>query len=103
MLFNSFEFAVFFPIVTAAYFVTPSRARWATLLAASALFYAALIPVYLLVLAGMIVIDYAAGVLIERSHGTVQRWMLGVSLASNLGILGVFKYYDFFVTTASSS
>lgn len=39
MLFNSSAFAVFFPVVTAAYFLAPGRFRWAILLGASSIFY----------------------------------------------------------------
>lgn len=45
MLFNSFAFAVFFPVVPAAYFLTPHRLRWVPLLVASCVFYMAFIPV----------------------------------------------------------
>lgn len=98
MLFNSPEFAIFFPIVTLLYFLTPHRLRWLTLLLASCVFYAVFIPVYLLVLFGMIIVDYVAGLVIERSTGPRRRAMLTVSLVANVGVLAVFKYYNFFVT-----
>ena len=50
MLFNSSAFAIFFPVVTAGYFILPHRFRWAWLLAASCLFYMYFIPVYILIL-----------------------------------------------------
>ncbi len=46
MLFNSFHFLVFFPVVTALYFALPHRMRWTLLLAASCYFYMAFIPIY---------------------------------------------------------
>ena len=92
MLFNSSEFAVFFPVVTLLYFATPHRLRWLTLLVASGVFYAAFIPSYLAILAGMILIDYAAGLMIERAAGRARLAMLVASLAANLGVLAVFKY-----------
>ena len=50
MLFNSLTFALFFPIVTTLYFLTPHRWRWLLLLVASSIFYMAFVPVYILIL-----------------------------------------------------
>lgn len=69
MLFNSIEFLLFFPLVTALYFLFPHRARWALLLAASCIFYMAFKPIYILTLLFTIGIDYAAGILIEDAPG----------------------------------
>lgn len=96
MLFNSLAFLLFFPVTTAIYFALPHRARWAWLLACSAFFYACFIPKYLLVLLAVIVIDYIAGIGIESSSGRKRKVLLGLSLGANLGILGTFKYFDFF-------
>ena len=95
MLFNSLSFVVFFPIVALLYFGLPQRFRWIHLLAASCVFYASFIPAYLLVLAFLIVVDYLAGLLIERSTGTTRKTWLGLSIVANLLTLAVFKYYDF--------
>jgi D-alanyl-lipoteichoic acid acyltransferase DltB (MBOAT superfamily) len=95
MLFNSIEFLIFFPVVTTAYFLLPHEARWVLLLAASALFYMAFVPAYVLILLFTITIDYAAGLLIERSTGARRKAYLVASLVSNVGILAFFKYADF--------
>jgi D-alanyl-lipoteichoic acid acyltransferase DltB (MBOAT superfamily) len=95
MLFNSIEFLFFFPIVTALYFWLPQRFRWFMLLAASCYFYMAFVPVYILILGGTIVIDYFAGIYIEKLSGKKRRWLLIISLISNIGVLAVFKYYNF--------
>jgi D-alanyl-lipoteichoic acid acyltransferase DltB (MBOAT superfamily) len=58
-------------------------------------FYAAFIPAYLLILLFMIHIDYAAGILIERTGGARRRGYLVVSLDANVGLLAVFKYFNF--------
>jgi D-alanyl-lipoteichoic acid acyltransferase DltB (MBOAT superfamily) len=97
MLFNSIEFLFFFPTVVLAYFLLPHRFRWILLLAASCFFYASFIPKYILILAGTIVIDYFAGIWIEGSEGTRRRLFLNLSIISNLGILAIFKYYNFFI------
>jgi D-alanyl-lipoteichoic acid acyltransferase DltB (MBOAT superfamily) len=95
MLFNSLSFLVFFPVTTLLYFLLPHRARWVHLLLCSALFYAAFVPAYLLILLFMIVVDYAAGILIERAAGGRRRAWLVLSLLANVGILAVFKYLGF--------
>ncbi|MES2388183.1 MAG: MBOAT family O-acyltransferase [Bacteroidota bacterium] len=94
MLFNSLEYALFFPAVILLYFGLPYRFRPAMLLAASCLFYMAFVPVYILILGFTIVIDYIAGILIEGSRGQKRKWMLVLSLAANIGVLAVFKYYN---------
>ncbi len=61
MLFNSWQFAIYFIGVTAAYFALPYRMRWVLLLGASCYFYMAFIPVYILILLFTILIDYGSG------------------------------------------
>jgi D-alanyl-lipoteichoic acid acyltransferase DltB (MBOAT superfamily) len=95
MLFNSIEFFAFFPLVTTLYFVVPHRWRWALLLAASACFYMAFVPIYILILGFTIAVDYGAGILIERASGARRRAWLVMSLAANIGVLAVFKYWNF--------
>ena len=95
MLFNSFTFLIFFPVVATIYFVVPQRFRWAWLLAASCYFYMAFIPVYILILFFTIGIDYVAGILIENAEGRRRKWYLVVSIFANVGVLAVFKYFNF--------
>jgi D-alanyl-lipoteichoic acid acyltransferase DltB (MBOAT superfamily) len=96
MLFNSVQFILFFPLVTALYFLTPCRFRWLLLLAASCIFYMVFIPIYILILAFTILIDYWAGLCIEKALGKRRKWFLVLSLAANVGVLAFFKYYNFF-------
>ncbi|GAB2781047.1 MBOAT family protein [Rhabdobacter roseus] len=96
MLFNSIQFLIFFAVVTLAYFSLSWRGRWMLLLAASCYFYMVFKPIYLLVLFGTIVIDYFAGIWIEKASDQRRRKaLLVISLISNIGILAFFKYYDF--------
>jgi len=95
MLFNSFTFLIFFPVVVTIYFVLPHRFRWAWLLAASSYFYMAFIPVYILILFFTIGIDYAAGILIENASGPRRKSFLVMSIIANVGVLAVFKYFNF--------
>src|SRR4051812_239989 len=98
MLFNSFEFILFFPVVILLYFFLPHKFRWLHLLIASCYFYMAFIPYYILILGGTIVIDYFAGILIEGSSDARKRKLfLIMSLFANIGVLAVFKYYNFFI------
>lgn len=96
MLFNSFHFAFFFVFVTTLYFILPYKFRWLLLLISSCYFYMAFVPVYILILGFTIVIDYFAGIYIEKSHGKQRKLLLILSLVANIGILAVFKYYNFF-------
>ncbi|MGN6616760.1 MAG: MBOAT family O-acyltransferase [Ilyomonas sp.] len=97
MLFNSFEFLIFFPVVTILFFVLPHKYRWFLLLVASCIFYMYFIPIYILILLGTIVIDYIAGIQIEKAPGRRRKLFLILSLVVNIGILAVFKYYNFFI------
>ncbi len=96
MLFNSLQFLIFFPIVTAAYFSLPHHWRWLLLLLASCWFYMSFVPAYILILAITIVVDYIAGIWIERSDGRRKKLFLILSILANVGVLATFKYYEFF-------
>lgn len=65
------------------------------LLAASCYFYMAFIPVYILILGFTIVVDYFAGILLENTEGKKRKYWLIASLVANIGVLAVFKYYNF--------
>jgi alginate O-acetyltransferase complex protein AlgI len=97
MLFNSFQFLFFFPIVVILFFLLPHKYRWFHLLAASCYFYMAFIPVYILILFLTIIIDYYAGIMIEKSTGKKRKQYLTLSLISNISILVIFKYFNFFI------
>ncbi len=99
MLFNSLQFALFFPIVTLLYFALPHRWRGTMLLLASCVFYMAFVPAYIAVLAVTILIDYVAGLRIEATAGPRRRLWLVLSIASTCAVLFVFKYFDFFNDT----
>ena len=99
MLFNSISYLVFLPVIIAVYYILPYRFRWFWLLAASCYFYMVFVPVYILILATTIVFDYAAGLLIEKSEGKRKKAWLILSLGANIGVLCIFKYYNFFIVT----
>lgn len=95
MLFNSLSFLVFFPVVTGLYFLLPHKYRWLLLLLASCYFYMAFVPVYILILGFTIIVDYFAGIYIEKLSGKQRKWALIASLFANIGVLAVFKYWNF--------
>jgi alginate O-acetyltransferase complex protein AlgI len=95
MLFNSFHFVFFFIVVTTTYFLIPHKFRWILLLASSCYFYMAFIPIYIFILAFTIVIDYFAGIWLEKSNGKIRKYYLIASIIANIGVLAIFKYYNF--------
>lgn len=97
MLFNSFQFLLFFPIVTLIYFLLPHKYRWFHLLVASCVFYMFFIPAYILILFITIFIDYFAGIWIEKStnQGKKKTYLI-LSIISTCLFLFIFKYFNFF-------
>jgi alginate O-acetyltransferase complex protein AlgI len=95
MLFNSIEFAFFFPTVVAIFYALPQRWRVHFLLAVSCVFYMAFIPAYIAILSVTIVIDYVAGIYIERVAGRRKKALLILSIVSTCTVLAVFKYMNF--------
>jgi len=95
MLFNSLHFVFFFIIVTSLYFALPYNRRWLLLLLSSCYFYMAFVPIYILILGFTIVIDYFAGRYIENADGKRRKLFLIFSLVANIGVLAIFKYYNF--------
>jgi alginate O-acetyltransferase complex protein AlgI len=96
MLFNSIPFLIFFPVVTLLFFLLPHKIRWFLLLAASCFFYMFFKPEYILILAFTIVIDYFAGIFLEEEPDDQRkRRYLILSFVANIGVLAVFKYFNF--------
>jgi len=97
MLFNSFPFLIFFPIVIILYFALPHRSRWALLLLASYLFYMCARPEYILIIIFFTLVSYYASIQMGKySLKSKRKKILILSLVINLGVLFVFKYFDFF-------
>ncbi|MBV8896031.1 MAG: MBOAT family protein [Acidobacteriaceae bacterium] len=95
MLFNSLAYAAFLPVVLAGYFVLPHRWRTVWLLAASCVFYMVYKPVYIVVLGGLITIDYTAGLCIERASRRWAKCFFWISISATIAVLGIFKYSNF--------
>lgn len=99
MLFNSLEFALYFPIVVALYFALPVRWRTLLLLVASCTFYMAFVPAYILILMVTILIDYFAGLYLEKTQGRTRFNIMVVSIVATCLVLFVFKYFNFAVNS----
>lgn len=101
MTFNSLEFLVFLPIVFVLYWFVFRKREWQNLLivTASYVFYGWWDWRFLLLIALTSVCSYGSGLLIEHYQGRrkLQRLVSASNIVLNLGILGVFKYYNFFV------
>ena len=96
MLFNSVEFLIFFVLTTVLFFLLPQKTRWILLLLASCVFYMFFKAIYILILAFTIVIDFYAGLKIDSaSNQRTRKKYLILSLIANIGILAVFKYFNF--------
>ncbi|MBR0047401.1 MAG: MBOAT family protein [Bacteroidaceae bacterium] len=98
MLFNSFEFLVFFPLVCIVYFLLKDN-RWRIpfLLIASYYFYMNWKPVYAVLIMTSTMLTYLCGLLVEKHAGNKpkQKAFLVTSLVINFAILFVFKYFNF--------
>lgn len=103
MSFNSVHFFIFFPLVTLIYFIIPRRIRWIWLLFSSYYFYMSWNPKYLLLLALSTIVTYLSGLLIDSSNSIkdgrkskqLKSFWLILSFIINLGILFLFKYFNF--------
>ena len=96
MLFNSFQYWIFFLIVVVLFYSMPFRLGKIFLVLASYVFYMWWDPRFIVLILTSTVVDYYLGILLETATGRRRKLLLIVSLVVNLGILGFFKYYDFF-------
>ncbi len=100
MLFNSIDFAIFFAVALVLYWQVPVRFRNHVLLIGSIYFYGKWNWRFLGLLAISTIVDYTVGQLLSRTDvDAIRKRLLVVSMATNLGILGLFKYANFFITS----
>jgi alginate O-acetyltransferase complex protein AlgI len=103
MVFNSLHFVGFFLVVYPLYRLLPHRAQNVLLLLASYYFYASWDWRYLSLLVGSTVVDYSVGRYLGRTSDPRRRRVaLVASLVFNLGMIGVFKYFNFFAASLTS-
>ena len=101
MLFNSIDFAIFFPLVFILYwFVFNTNLRWQNIfiLLCSYLFYGWWDVRFLSLLFLSTLIDFIIGLRLQTTvDERIRKWLLYGSIFFNLGILCIFKYYNFFL------
>ena len=103
MVFNSLQFVEFFLVVYALYRLLPHRPQNWMLVAASYYFYAAWDWRFLFLLVGTTIVDFLVGRYLGRTEAAGRRRVaLIASLTVNLGVLGFFKYFNFFASSLVS-
>lgn len=111
MLFNSFKFLIFFPIVVFLYYIVPGKLKKTWLLLASYYFYMCWNAKYVVLILFSTVATYVSGILIERCKRTdsniitqtrKKKLIVIICIVVNLLILCYFKYLSFFFNTISS-
>jgi alginate O-acetyltransferase complex protein AlgI len=107
MLFNSVEFAIFFPLVFVLYWLVGGRRLYlqnALLLVFSYFFYSFWDWRFLFLLAFSTGLDFFTGIKMHQcdNPGSKRLWFW-ISISINLGLLGAFKYYDFFISSFSEA
>jgi len=107
MVFSSILFLFYFlPVVLTIYFISPKKYRNFILFLSSLLFYSWGEPKYIWIMLFSTVLDYTCGKLVYRYKDNKDvnksRLWLGVSIFTNLGLLGFFKYFDFFISNINN-
>ena len=105
MLFNSIAYAVFFPIIFILYWFVLKKTyqlQNRLLIIASYFFYSCWDYRFTFLLIFSTLLDFFSGLMIERTIGKRKKLIwLWISITINLGFLGVFKYYNFFIESLS--
>ena len=107
MLFNSYLFILcFLPIALAGFYLLSARsaaAAQAFLLAMSLWFYGYYDPVYLFLIVGSVLGNYAFSRAMLKTAGGKRKALLAAALACNIGLIFYFKYYDFFIANINAA
>lgn len=97
MLFNSTQFLIFFPIVFIFYHLLDHKSQNQLLLIASYIFYGAWDYRFLSLLMFTTLMDYGFSLVLDGTRSDrIRKLCLWISVVANLGILGFFKYFNFF-------
>ena len=105
MVFSSLLFLFkFLPVTLAFYYIAPKKLRNLVLLASSLIFYSWGEPKYFPLMISCIIVNYVTALLIERFRGKkpVERLMIWLAVAFDLGALIFFKYSDFFISNINA-
>ena len=103
MIFNSFEFLIFYPLVLLLYFVLPKCCKWPTLLAASYFFYMYWNPSLIFLILFTTAVSFVSAIIIEKTESKRRKkFWLAITLITSLGVLFFFKYFNFLADSAIS-
>lgn len=98
MLFNSVDFLCFFPIVLVVLWCLPKKARQLWLLVCSYFFYMCWEAKYVVLIIASTLITYLSAIIMEKTEAKgLRKLIMALCIASNLGILFFFKYFNFFL------
>lgn len=92
MLFNSWQYLIFYPIITVMYFILPKKFKNFWLLLTSYYFYMGWDAKYVALLFFVTIVTYGGSLLLERYR---EKWLLWLIIAVNFSILFYFKYIQF--------
>ena len=98
MLFNSLQFAIFFPVVFALYWSLPEKFRVYIILVSSYYFYMSWNAKYVVLILFTTIVSYFAAIMLEKFR-LARKLILVITLLSCLGVLFVFKYFNFISET----
>jgi len=102
VIFHSLDFAIFFVVLVAAYWALPRRGQNILLLAGSYVFYGWVHPWFLVLIAVTTLVDYGAALGMDLRPAR-RKTFLWLALAINLGLLGFFKYFNFFADNVAAA
>lgn len=107
MVFNSYQFVLFFPIVVFLYYFIPSKYRWISLLASSYYFYMCWNLKYVILLLFVTIITFIGAICLSTKsileNPRLQKFTLSIFIILTFLPLIVFKYWDFFVNNLNAS
>ena len=101
MLFNSLAYLIFLPTAWVAFWAVPVRRRLDVMLVSSYVFYASWSVPYAAMIFGLVVVNYVFGLILARA--AQRRPLLAAFIAFDVAVLGIFKYFDFFLTSAAGA
>ncbi len=103
MVFNSFSFLIFFPLVLLIYRIIPKKYRWTALLAASYYFYMSWRADLIYLILFTTAVSYLSAIGIERAEKKkVKKLLLFLATAASLSVLFFFKYFNFLSSSVTS-
>ena len=100
MTFHTLDYCLFFAVVFLTYWLLGRKSQNALILGASYFFYGYVHHWFLILIATSTIVDYFCARGMERSHN--RKLLLYLSILTNLGMLGLFKYYDFFAANINT-